>query len=403
VHGVEQQEDIMAREVVVLAGVRTAVADYGGALKDMPPTQLGATVIREALARAKLDTAAVGHVVIGNVIHGEARDMYISRVAAVDGGLAVGTPCLTVNRLCGSGLQAIVSASQHIMLGDCDVAVAGGVESMSRAAYFLPAARWGQRMGDSAVIDAMTAALHDPFGHGHMGVTAENIAAKYGITREEQDAYALESHRRAAKAIESGHFKSQIIPIELKTRKGTSMFDTDEHVRRDLKPEDMAKLKPAFKKDGTVTAGSASGINDGAAAVVLMERSAAEKQGRKPLARLVAYAHAGVEPQVMGLGPIPAVRRVFEKAGMKPADMHVIESNEAFAVQAMAVMRDLGLDPARVNPNGGAVALGHPVGATGAILTVKALYELARIDKRYALVTMCIGGGQGIAAIFERL
>jgi acetyl-CoA C-acetyltransferase len=393
----------MAREVVVVSGVRAAIGDYGGALKDVPPTQLGATVIREAVARAKVDPATVGHVVIGSVIHGEARDMYISRVAALDAGLPVGTPCLTVNRLCGSGLQAIVSASQHILLGDCDVAVAGGAESMSRAAYFLPAARWGQRMGDSAAIDAMTAALHDPFGHGHMGVTAENIAAKYGFTREQQDAFSIESHRRAAKAIEAGHFKSQIVPIELKSKKGTVTFDTDEHVRKDVKPEDMAKLKAVFKKDGTVTAGNASGINDSAAAVVLMERAAAEKQGAKPLARLVAYAHAGVEPQLMGLGPIPAVRRVFEKAGLKPADMHVIESNEAFAVQAMAVTRDLELDPAKVNPNGGAVALGHPIGATGAILTVKALYELARIDKRYALVTMCIGGGQGIAAIFERM
>jgi acetyl-CoA C-acetyltransferase len=300
-------------------------------------------------------------------------------------------------------LQAIVSAAQHIMLGDCDVTVGGGAESMSRAAYFLPAARWGQRMGDAAVLDAMTAALHDPFGHGHMGVTAENIAAKYGIGRDEQDAFALESHRRAEAAIEAGRFKSQIVPVEIKGRKGTVTFDTDEHVRKGAKLEDMAKLKPAFKKDGSVTAGNASGINDGAAAVVLMERSAAEKQGLKPIARLVAYAHAGVDPEVMGLGPIPAVKRVFEKAGLKPSDMYVIESNEAFAVQAMAVTRDLGLDPARVNPNGGAVALGHPVGATGAILTVKALYELARIDKRYALVTMCIGGGQGIAAIFERI
>ena len=324
-------------------------------------------------------------------------------ISALDAGLPVGTPCLTVNRLCGSGLQAIESAAQHILLGDCDVAVGGGAESMSRAAYFLTAARWGQRMGDATVLDAMTAALHDPFGHGHMGITAENIAAKYGLTREEQDAFALESHRRAAEALQAGRFKSQIFPVEIKGRKGTVIFDTDEHVRRDAKPEDMAKLKPAFKKDGSVTAGNASGINDGAAAVVLMERSAAEKRGAKPLARLVAYAHAGVEPQVMGLGPIPAVKRVFEKAGMKPSDMDVIESNEAFAVQAMAVTRDLGLDPARVNPNGGAVALGHPVGATGAILAVKALHELVRVDKRYALVTMCIGGGQGIAAIFERM
>jgi acetyl-CoA C-acetyltransferase len=308
-----------------------------------------------------------------------------------------------VNRLCGSGLQAIVSAAQHILLGDTDVAIGAGAESMSRAAYFLPSARWGQRMGDGQIIDAMTAALHDPFGHGHMGMTAENIAAKYGMTREEQDAFSLQSHRRAAKALEAGYFKSQIVPVEVKSKKGPAQFDTDEHVRTDLKIEDLQKLKTVFKKDGTVTAGNASGINDAAAAVVLMEKSAAQKQGAKPLARLVAYAHAGVEPQLMGLGPIPAVKRVFEKAGLKPADMDVIESNEAFAVQAMAVTRDLGLDPAKVNPNGGAVALGHPIGATGCILTVKAIYELHRTGKRYALVTMCIGGGQGIAAIFERM
>jgi acetyl-CoA C-acetyltransferase len=390
------------REVVLVSAVRTAIGDYGGAFKDLPATKLGAAAIRESVARAKVDPASVGHVVMGSVIHGEARDMYLSRVAALDAGLPVGTPCLTVNRLCGSGLQAIVSASQHILLGDCDVAVAGGAESMSRAAYFLPAGRWGQRMGDAAVVDAMTGALHDPFGHGHMGVTAENIAAKYGFTREEQDQFAVDSHRKAARAIESGYFKSQILPMELKTKKGVEHFTTDEHVRKDVKPEDMAKLKAVFKKEGTVTAGNASGLNDAGAAVVLMEANAAKRAGAKPLARLVAYAHAGVEPQVMGLGPIPAVRRVFEKAGLKPADMDIVESNEAFAAQAMAVTKDLGLDPAKVNPNGGAVALGHPIGATGAILTVKALYELERTNKRYALVTMCIGGGQGIAAIFER-
>ena len=393
----------MAREVVVLSGVRTAIGDYGGALKDVAPTALGATVIREAVARAKVDPAEVGHVVIGGVIHGEARDMYLSRVAAIDGGLPVGTPCLTVNRLCGSGLQAIVSAAQHILLGDTDTVVGGGAESMSRAAYFLPTGRWGQRMGDAAVIDAMVGALHDPFGHGHMGITAENIAAKYGITREEQDKFALESHRRAAAALEKGYFTSQIVPVEVKTRKGPVAFTVDEHVRKDATLEDMQKLRPAFKKDGTVTAGNASGLNDAAAAIVMMEAGAAEKRGLKPVARLVAYAHAGVEPQVMGLGPIPAVKRVFEKAGLKPADMDVIESNEAFAVQAIAVTRDLGLDPAKVNPNGGAVALGHPIGATGAILTVKAINELHRAGKRRALVTMCIGGGQGIAAIFERI
>jgi acetyl-CoA C-acetyltransferase len=283
------------------------------------------------------------------------------------------------------------------------VAVAGGAESMSRAAYFLPAGRWGQRMGDAAVVDAMTGALHDPFGNGHMGVTAENIAAKYGFTREQQDEFSVASHRKAAAAMDQGFFKSQIIPIEIKTKKGVEAFTTDEHVRKDVRPEDMAKLKTAFKKDGTVTAGNASGLNDAGAAIVLMSAEHAKKNNIKPIARLVAYAHAGVEPQLMGLGPIPAVRKVFEKSGLKPADMDVVESNEAFAVQAMAVTKDLGLDPARVNPNGGAVALGHPIGATGCILTVKALYELERTQKRRALVTMCIGGGQGIAAIFERV
>ncbi len=391
------------REVVVVAGARTAIGDYGGALKDLPVTRLGAVAIREAVARAKVDPASVGHVVLGSVIHGEPKDMYVSRVAAVEGGIPVGTPCLTVNRLCGSGLQAVVSATQHLLLGDCEVAVAGGAESMSRAAYFLPAGRWGQRMGDAAVVDAMTGALHDPFGHGHMGVTAENIAAKYGFTRTQQDEFALASHRKAAEAIAKGYFRDQIVPIELKSKKGVEQFTTDEHVRAEAKMEDLAKLKTVFKKDGTVTAGNASGINDAAAALVLATASYAEKNKLKPMARLLAYAHAGVEPQLMGLGPIPAVKKVFEKAGLKPADMDVIESNEAFAVQAMAVTKDLGFDPAKVNPNGGAVALGHPIGATGCILTVKALYELARTGKRYALVTMCIGGGQGIAAIFERL
>jgi acetyl-CoA C-acetyltransferase len=386
-----------------VGGARTGIGDYGGSLKDIAPTKLGAIAIREALARAKVDPASVGHVVMGSVIHGEARDMYLSRVAALDAGLPVGTPCLTVNRLCGSGLQAIVSAAQHILLGDTDVVVGGGAESMSRAAYFLPAGRWGQRMGDGAVVDAMTGALHDPFGHGHMGVTAENVAAKYGFTREQQDLFALESHRRAGNALEKGYFKSQIVAVEIKSKKGVEQYTLDEHVRPGAKMEDLHKLKTVFKKDGTVTAGNASGLNDAGAAVVVMEASAAKKHGCKPMARLVAYAHAGVEPQVMGLGPIPAVKRVFEKAGLKPADMDVVESNEAFAAQAMAVTKDLGLDPAKVNPNGGAVALGHPIGATGAILTVKALYELERTQKRYALVTMCIGGGQGIAAIFERI
>jgi acetyl-CoA C-acetyltransferase len=386
-----------------VGGARTGIGDYGGSLKDIAPTKLGAIAIREALARAKVDPASVGHVVMGSVIHGEARDMYLSRVAALDAGLPVGTPCLTVNRLCGSGLQAIVSAAQHILLGDTDVVVGGGAESMSRAAYFLPAGRWGQRMGDGAVVDAMTGALHDPFGHGHMGVTAENVAAKYGFTREQQDLFALESHRRAGNALEKGYFKSQIVAVEIKSKKGVEQYTLDEHVRPGAKMEDLQKLKTAFKKDGTVTAGNASGLNDAGAAIVMMEAGTASKRGLKPIARLVAYAHAGVEPQLMGLGPIPAVKRVFEKSGLKPADMDVVESNEAFAAQALAVTKDLGLDPAKVNPNGGAVALGHPIGATGAILTVKALYELERTHKRYALVTMCIGGGQGIAAIFERI
>jgi len=390
------------REVLVVSGARTAIGDYGGSLKDVPPTRLGATAIKEAVARAKVDPASIGHVVVGSVIHGEARDMYMSRVAAIDAGLPVGTPCLTVNRLCGSGLQAIVSAAQHILLGDAEVVVGGGAESMSRSAYFLPAGRWGQRMGDGAVLDAMTGALHDPFGHGHMGITAENIAAKFGFTREEQDAFALESHKRAANAVEKGYFKDQVVPVELKTRKGTESFTTEEHVRKGLKIEDLQKLRPAFKKDGTVTAGNASGLNDAGAAIVMCSSEYSRQNNLKPMARLVAYSHAGVEPQVMGLGPIPAVKRLFEKTGLKPADMDVVESNEAFAAQAMAVTKDLGLDPAKVNPNGGAVALGHPIGATGAILTVKALYELERTKKRYALVTMCIGGGQGIAAIFER-
>src|SRR3954468_10389879 len=307
------------REVVVVSGVRTAIGDYGGALKELSTTTLGGVAIREAVARAGIDPESVGHVVMGSVIHGEAKDMYLSRVAAIEAGLPAGTPCLTVNRLCGSGLQAIVSASQHLMLGDCDVAVAGGAESMSRAAYLLPSGRWGQRMGDAQVVDAMTAALHDPFGHGHMGVTAENIAAKYGFTREQQDAFSVESHKRAARAIEAGFFKSQIVPVELKSKKGVEQFTTDEHVRADASVENLGKLKPVFKKDGTVTAANASGINDAAAAVVLMDAKTAKKH--KPMARLVAYAHAGVEPQVMGLGPIPAVKRVFEKAGLKPSDM----------------------------------------------------------------------------------
>jgi acetyl-CoA C-acetyltransferase len=393
----------MQREVVVVSGARTAIGDFGGALKDVPPTELGAQVAREALSRAEVDGKEVGHVVFGSVIHTEAKDMYLARVAALNAGVSQDAPALTLNRLCGSGLQAIVSASQSILLGDTDIAIGGGAESMSRAAYITPGVRWGARMGDAAMIDMMLAALHDPFHNIHMGETAENLAESHQITRGQQDALAAESHRRAARAINEGRFKDQIHPVRLKTRKGETVFDTDEHVRADASAEDLAKLRPVFRKDGTVTAGNASGINDGAAAVVLMEAATAEKRKAKPLGRLVAYAHAGVDPKIMGIGPVPATRRALERAGLTLADMDVIESNEAFAAQACAVAKDLGFDPEKTNPNGSGISLGHPVGATGAILTIKALHELRRIAGRYALVTMCIGGGQGIAAIFERV
>jgi acetyl-CoA C-acetyltransferase len=391
------------REVVVLSGVRTAIGDYGGALKDLAPTELAARVAREAVSRAKIAPEDVGHAVFGNVIHTEPKDMYLSRVATINAGLPKETPALTLNRLCGSGLQAIVSAAQVIKLADADAAVAGGAESMSRGAYVLPGARWGVRMGDAQIVDMMVGALTDPFDTVHMGITAENVAAKWEITRQQQDELAVESNRRAVNAIQKGYFKDQILPIEIKTRKGTLTVDTDEHPRADASLESLAKLKTVFKADGSVTAGNASGINDGAAAVVLMERKAAEKKGLKPLARLVAYGHAGVDPKYMGIGPVPAVKKAMERAGLKVADMDVIESNEAFAAQACAVAKDLGFDMKKLNPNGGAIALGHPIGATGCILTVKAIYELHRTSGRYALVTMCIGGGQGIAAIYERL
>ena len=394
----------MNREVVLVSGVRTAVGTFGGSLKDQTPTQLAAAVLRESVSRAGLGAEDIHHVVFGHVINTEPRDMYLARVAAIEGGLSHNVPAMTLNRLCGSGLQAIVSAAQSILLGDADAAVAGGAEVMSRGPYVLPQARWGARMGDGKMLDMMIGALHDPFEPIHMGVTAENVARKWSISREDQDALALESHRRASAAIREGRFASQILPVELKTRKGTTVFDTDEHVRHDAKPEDMAKLKPAFaKENGTVTAGNASGINDGAAAVVLMERRAAEARGLTPMARLVAYAHAGVDPRYMGIGPVPASRKALERAGLKAQDMDVIEANEAFAAQALAVSRDLDLDPAKVNPNGSGISMGHPVGATGALITVKAVYELQRTQQRYALVTMCIGGGQGIAAIFERV
>ncbi|MCE2970679.1 MAG: acetyl-CoA C-acyltransferase family protein [Burkholderiales bacterium] len=392
------------REVLVVSGVRTAVGTFGGSLKDQPPTALGVTVIKEALARAQVDGADVGHVVMGNVVHTEPRDMYLSRVAALDGGVGKDTPCLTVNRLCGSGLQAIVSAAQCILLGDADIAIGGGAENMSRGGYLLPGARWGQRMGDGKLVDMMVGALHDPFHTIHMGVTAENVAAQFGITRQMQDELAVESHKRAARATAEGRFKSQIVPIVMKGKKGGVVFDKDEHFRAEATLEDMAKLKTVFQKEnGTVTAGNASGINDGAGAVVLMEAAEAARRGAKPLGRLVAYAHAGVEPKIMGIGPVPASRKALARAGLKLEQMDVIESNEAFAAQACAVTQELGADPAKVNPNGSGISLGHPIGATGAIITVKALYELERIGGRYALVTMCIGGGQGIAAIFERV
>jgi acetyl-CoA C-acetyltransferase len=394
----------MSRDVVIASGVRTAIGTFGGSLKDTPPTQLAALVVKEALARATVEGKDVGHVAFGHVVNTEPRDMYLSRVAAIEGGCAEGTPAFNVNCLCGSGLQAIVSAAQGILLGDTDIAIGGGAENMSRAPYASLATRFGARMGDTKMIDMMVGALHDPFHNIHMGVTAENIAAKWGITREDQDRLAVESHNRAQRAIEAGHFKGQIVPVMLKSRKGEVAYDTDEHFRPNCTLDDMAKLKPVFtKENGTVTAGNASGINDAAAAVVMMEAGAAKARGIQPLARLVAYAHAGVDPKYMGIGPVPATQLALKRAGLTVNDLDVIEANEAFAAQACAVTRDLGLDPAKVNPNGSGISLGHPIGATGALITVKALHELQRIQGRYALVTMCIGGGQGIAAIFERM
>ena len=391
------------RDVVVVSAVRTAIGTFGGSLKDVPPIELGTTVVREALSRAQVNGADVGHVVFGHVVNTEPKDMYLSRVAAIQAGCGQETPAFNVNRLCGSGLQAIVSAAQSIQLGDCDVAIGGGAENMSRAPFASLNMRWGSRMGDSKMVDMMVGALHDPFQTIHMGVTAENIAKKWGITRDDQDALALESHLRAERATAQGRFKDQIVPVMLKTRKGEVAYATDEHFRTGATAEDFSKLKPVFiKENGTVTAGNASGINDAAAAVVLMDAQVAQQRGLKPMARLVAYAHAGVDPAYMGIGPVPATQKALAKAGLTVADLDVIEANEAFAAQACAVTRDLGLDPAKVNPNGSGISLGHPIGATGALITVKALHELHRIQGRYALVTMCIGGGQGIAAIFER-
>ena len=393
----------MSREVVVVSAVRTAIGTFGGSLKDIPPTELGALVVRESLARAQVEGKDVGHVVFGHVVNTEPKDMYLSRVAAINGGCAEGTPAFNVNRLCGSGLQAIVSAAQSILLGDANIAIGAGAENMSRAPFASLNMRWGARMGNTQMVDMMVGALHDPFHTIHMGVTAENIAAKWGITREDQDKLAVESHNRAQRATEAGYFKDQIVPVTLKSKKGDVAYATDEHFRPNASLDDMAKLKPVFvKENGTVTAGNASGINDAAAAVVLMDADTARARGLKPLARLVGYAHAGVDPKYMGIGPVPATQLALKKAGLTVNDLDVIEANEAFAAQACAVTRDLGLDPAKVNPNGSGISLGHPIGATGALITVKALHELQRINGRYALVTMCIGGGQGIAAIFER-
>jgi acetyl-CoA C-acetyltransferase len=383
--------------------VRTAIGKFGGALKDIPPTELAAKVVCQSLQRSGLSPSDIGHVVFGNVIHTDAKDMYLARVAALRGGVPVETAALTLNRLCGSGLQAILTAADAIVHGDTDAAIGGGAESMSRAPYWLPSMRWGARLNDATAVDALVAAVTDPFDEVHMGITAENVARKWGISRQDQDELAVESHRRAVSAIESGKFKSQIVPIEQKTKNGPVMFMTDEQPRSDATLENLARLKPAFDPEGTVTAGNASSINDGAAAVVLMERNAAEERGLKPMAALVDYAVTGVEPKVMGIGPIFAVRKLLARTGLRAEEMDVIEVNEAFAAQLLAVRRELGFPPDKTNPNGSGISLGHPLGATGAVVTVKALHELLRIHGKYALVTMCIGGGQGIAAIFESM
>jgi acetyl-CoA C-acetyltransferase len=389
-------------DIVILDGCRTAIGTFGGALAGTPPTALGATVALEALARSGVEGGQIGHVVFGHVINTEPRDMYVSRVAAIDAGIPDTTPAMNVNRLCGSGAQAIVSVIQSLMLGDAEFGLAGGAENMSRSPFIVPDQRWGAKMGDVKTLDMMLGALNCPFGTGHMGVTAENVAAEHEISRTDQDAFALESQRRAAEAIAEGRFTSQIVPVEVRVKRDMVVFDTDEHPKATT-AEALAGLKTVFQKDGTVTAGNASGINDGAAALVLARAEAAEAAGLKPRARVLGYAHAGVRPEVMGIGPVPAVESLLAKTGLSAADFDVVESNEAFAAQALAVNKGLGLDPGRVNPNGGAIALGHPVGATGAILTVKALYELERTGGKRALITMCIGGGQGIALAVEAL
>jgi acetyl-CoA C-acetyltransferase len=390
------------REIWVIAAVRTAVGTFGGALKDVPLADLATTAVRGALERSGVAPDQVGHVVMGNVVPTEPRDAYLGRVAAIGAGIPQETPAFNVNRLCGSGLQAIISAAQTILLGEAEVAIGAGAESMSRGPYLIPSARWGARLGDAQMLDYMNGILHDPFGSFHMGITAENVAARYAITRDMQDALAVESQKRAARAVAEGRFKTQIVPVQVPSRKGPVIFEVDEHIRANVDREQLAKMKPAFKKDGLVTAGNASGINDGASAVVLASGEKVKSLGLKPLARLVSYGHAGVDPAYMGIGPVPATKLALKRAGLDPKQLDVIESNEAFAAQACAVTQELGFDPAKVNPNGSGISLGHPVGATGAIITTKALYELQRVGGRYALATMCIGGGQGIAAIFER-
>ena len=389
-------------QIYVVSAARTAIGTFGGSLKDVPPADLATTAVKAALQRAAVDPALVGHLVMGNVIPTENRDAYISRVAAMNAGIPKETPAYNVNRLCGSGLQAIISAAQTLLLGDAEIAIGAGAESMSRGPYLLPSARWGARMGNVQAIDYMLGILHDPFHNIHMGITAENIAERNGITREMQDALALEDQKRAAHAIANGYFSEQIATVEIQDRKGTKLFNVDEHPRA-TSLEQLAAMKPAFKKEGSVTAGNASGLNDGAAALVMATGNAVQANNLRPLARLVSYAHAGVEPELMGLGPIPATRLALKRAGLTVADLDVIEANIAFAAQACAVSQELDLDPAKVNPNGSGIALGHPVGATGAIIATKAIHELHRINGRYALVTRCIGGGQGIAAIFERV
>jgi acetyl-CoA C-acetyltransferase len=391
------------KDIVIVSAARTAVGDFGGSLKGFTPTEMGAQTARAAIERAGIDAKEIQQAFYGSVIHTEPRDMYVSRTVALEAGLAETTPALTVNRLCGSGLQAIVSGIQAIGMGDAEIVLAGGTESMSRAGYMIPSVRWGQKMGDAQVVDMMTAALHDPFGHGHMGITAENVAEKYGVSREDQDAFSVESHRRANTAIEEGYFDEQIVPMVIKTRKGEVEFKTDEHVRADASLENMAKLRAVFKEDGMVTAGNASGLNDGAGSLILMTAEAAAARGLKPLARILSYGHAGVDPRYMGIGPVPAMTSALSRAGLTVADLDVVESNEAFAAQACAVTAELGMDPSKVNPNGGAVAIGHPIGASGAIIATKLLYELKRTGARHGAATMCIGGGQGIALIVENL